>query len=129
MKTAESESHDALSMRYQNTSLYILETAYFTSKQSKKSFSSIEKCTSKIKVPQFLYCHYVCMYLCSLQPTSFVLASSNLNWDLYIWLSQNAFFCFSKFYFILELCPFFHFSQFSIYQGYEIADHDSQYIK
>ena len=42
----------------------VLETAYFTSKQSEKSFSSIEKCTSKIKVPQFLYCHYICMYVC-----------------------------------------------------------------
>ena len=41
--------------------LYLLETAYFTSKQSKKLFSSIEKCSSIIKVPQFLYCHYMYM--------------------------------------------------------------------
>ena len=34
IKTAESESHAASSMRYQNTDLYILETAYFTSERS-----------------------------------------------------------------------------------------------
>ena len=53
----------------------VLETAYFTSERNtyERTYSS------KIKVPQFLYCHYVCICVCmyslSLQPTPFELAS------------------------------------------------------
>ena len=72
---------------------------------------------------------YVCMYVLSLQPTPFELASWNLNHEVYIWLSQNAFFTFWKFWFVSELSPFFQFSQLSLYQGFEHADYDNQWLK
>ena len=74
-------------------------------------------------------CLYVCMYVLSLQPTPFELASWNLNHEVYIWLSQNAFFTFWKFWFVSELSPFFQFSQLSLYQGFEHADYDNQWLK
>ena len=61
-------------------------------------------------------CMCVCMYVLSLQPTPFELASWNLNHKVYIWLSQNAFFTFWKFWFVSELSPFFIFHNFLYFE-------------
>ena len=74
---------------------YLLETAYFTLLTLLYFYfrkKHILTYSSKIKVPQFLYCQYICMYVPTLQPTPFELASWNLKQGVYIWLSQNAFF-------------------------------------
>ena len=91
---------------------HFLETAYFTSKQSKKSFSSIEKCTSKIKVPQFLYCHYIyiCMYV-SVFATAYIVCASKLKFELgslYMIISK-CIFLFFEILFYFGVVPLFSF--------------------
>ena len=96
-----------------------LETAYFTSKQSKKSFSSIEKCTSKIKVPQFLYCHYICMYV-SVFATAYTVCASKLKFELgslYMIISKCIFFVFRNFILFWSCAPFFIFHNFLYIKG------------
>ena len=90
--------------------LYILETAYFTSNQSKKSFSSIEKCTSKIKVLQFFYCHYICMYV-SVIATAYTVCVSKLKFELgslYMIISK-CIFLFFEILFYFGVVPLFSF--------------------
>ena len=91
--------------------LSLLETAYFTSERSTQW-----TCSSKIMVPQFLYCQYVymhvCMYVPTLQPTLFELASWNLNQEVYMLLSENDFFLFWNFHFYAF---YRHFSIFFLY--------------
>ena len=72
---------------------------------------------------------YVCMYVLSLQPTPFELASWNLNHKVYIWLSQNAFFYFLEILICFWVIPLFQFWQLSLYQGFEHADYDNQWLK
>ena len=59
------------------------------SNKIEKHYESIWKYSSKIKVPHFSYCHYVCMCVCmyalSLQPTPFELTSWNLKQEVIIW--------------------------------------------
>ena len=56
-------------------------------------------------------------------------------YKMFDWFAGDGFRCssalclFFEFLLFFGVIPLFHFSQFSIYQGYEIADHDSQYIK
>ena len=69
--------------------------------------------SSKIKVPQFPYCHYVsvyvCMYALSLQPTPFDLTSWNLNQEVDIWSCPNASSTFFKYSLFGKICPFLRF--------------------
>ena len=63
--------------------------------------------------------------------TAYIVCASKLKFELgslYMIISK-CIFLFFEILFYFGVVPLFHFSQFSIYQGYEIADHDSQYIK
>ena len=59
---------------FNHEKLWLLETAYYTSKRSTYEYIVVKK-----KVPQFLYRAYVVMYVFvyafSLQPTAFELSS------------------------------------------------------
>ena len=88
-----------------------------------KQYTLIENDISKIKVPQFLYCDYVCMFVSCAITTAYTVWASRLNfepWSLHM-ISKCIFYFF-------EICisfwviPLFLFSQFSLYQGYECTD-------
>ena len=68
-------------------SMRLLETAYFTS-QTQRDKTLIDERRSKIKVPLFLLCKYVCEFVCvfvrSLAPTPFTVGSSNLVCEVYM---------------------------------------------
>ena len=97
----------------------LLETAYFTSSQNRETiYINLKQSStcSKMKVSQFVCCHYVCICVCMRHCYSitkqFKLVRLNLNQEVYIWLSQYTFFffCFLKNVITFWVIPLFHFS-------------------
>ena len=55
-------------------------------------------------------CLFVCLYVPRLQPLPFDIESWFFAWALILGIGKNNNYCFLKFWFFTELCPFFDFS-------------------
>ena len=73
---------------------------------------------------------YVCMYVCSLA-TAYTVWASKLKfepWSLHMIISKRIFY-FLEILICFWVIPLFQFSQLSLYQGFEHADYDNQWLK
>ena len=74
--------------------------------------------------------NFLCMYVCSLA-TAYTAWASKLKFEPYSlhMIVSKCIFSFFEILLCFWVIPLFHFSQFSIYQGYQHTDDDNQWLK
>ena len=124
-------------MMYEITPTGLFFYSYFFGFFSESAYSSSKRYTlrtysSKIKVPRCLCCDTVFVNAPLLHPTPFGLTRWNLNQEVYMWWSKNAFFYFLKcsyFWGEIYACSFLWLSQYHAYNTFKMTNKDDWYIK